>query len=66
MNQKHVGMIDYDKYIARTRVDAPLLLQWQRASGDPDGIAAGWMISGGPMGITMHLEDPGIFPTAEM
>ena len=61
---QHIGMIDYDDYVARTKVDAPLLRQWQRASGDPDAIAAGWMIDGAPMGVTLPLEDPGIFPPA--
>ena len=47
-----------------TKVDAPLLQQWQVSSGDPDGVAAAWMVHGGPMGITEQLEDPGIFPVA--
>ena len=58
---RHIGMVHYDA-APLTKVDGPFLRQWQRKAGDPDGIAAEWMINGAPMGITEQLEDPGIFP----
>ena len=61
---QHIGMVDSDRHVPLTKVNAPLLQQWQRSAGDPDGIAVAWMLDGAPMGITEQLQDPGIFPVA--
>ena len=51
---KHIGMVRYDR-VPLTKVDGPFLRQWQCKAGDPDGIAANWMIEGAPMGIIEQL-----------
>jgi len=58
---KYIGMVNYDS-APLTKVDGHFLRQWQRTAGDPDGIAANWMVDGAPMGVTEQLLDPGIFP----
>ena len=41
---KHIGDIECADHVALTKVDAPVLRQWQRAAGDPESIAAGWIM----------------------
>jgi len=48
-----------------TPVQYKLLEAWRKAAGDPDSAVAGWFEHGAPAGLSMPVEQCGVFPTSE-